>query len=192
MARRGRPTKQAKPGTKASLGLKVTASLKARLEEAAAASGRTQSQEAEYRLERSFDRFDLLREVLELSYGRHLAGLVQTIGDTAFRVAAGTNALLYVYPRAKPAKVSFDRCLLDPWTFDQVTSAVTILLKHLAPTGDAQPPEALRSDQADDSPLLSIGAKYAADVIELLNDPGEDRLQWAAENLVDLISKEKS
>jgi hypothetical protein len=173
------------------LGLKVTASLKARLEEAAAASGRTQSQEAEYRLERSFDRFDLLREVLVLSYGRHLGGLVQTIGDTVFRVAATMNGVLHVYPRAKHAKVSFDRCLSDPWIFDEVSSSVTHLLKHLAPAGDVQPPEALQRDQADDSPLLNIGAKCAADVVEILNDPGEDRLQWAAENLADLISKKE-
>ncbi len=44
MHRRGRPTKQTKPGTKASLGLKVTAHVKGRLEEAAKLSGRTQSQ----------------------------------------------------------------------------------------------------------------------------------------------------
>ncbi len=170
----------------------MTASLKARLEEAAAASGRTQSQEAEYRLERSFDRFDLLKEVLELSYGRHLAGLLQTIGDTAVRVAGITNAMLLHYPRAEAAKVSLDRCLSDPWTFDQVASAVTILLKHLAPADDAQPPEALRRELVDDSPLIKgIGAKLAADVIEILNDPGEDRLQWAAENLADLISKKE-
>lgn len=54
MARRGRPTKTAKPGTKVSLGLKVTAMVKGLLEAEAAKSGRTQSQEAEYRLERSF------------------------------------------------------------------------------------------------------------------------------------------
>lgn len=51
----GRPPK--KPiGKRASLGLKVTADIKARMERAAELSGRSQSQEAELRLERSFDR----------------------------------------------------------------------------------------------------------------------------------------
>lgn len=61
--RRGRPTKKAKSGTKVSLGLKVTASVKARLEDAAAKSGRTQSQEAEHRLERSFRDDEIMSEL---------------------------------------------------------------------------------------------------------------------------------
>ncbi len=74
MAKRGRPTKAPPPGAKASLGLKVTASLKARLEQAAEASGRTQSQEAEYRLERSFERQDLLVDLLSTAFGQKPAG----------------------------------------------------------------------------------------------------------------------
>ncbi|MFK0688012.1 TraY domain-containing protein [Mesorhizobium sp. IMUNJ 23033] len=52
--KRGRPTKPVEAGERASLGLRVTPSLKDRLEASAAASGRSQSQEAEFRLERSF------------------------------------------------------------------------------------------------------------------------------------------
>ncbi len=63
MARRGRPTKDPKPGQKASLGLKVTADLKKRLEMAAKQSGRTQSQEAEVRLERTFTDDDLAARI---------------------------------------------------------------------------------------------------------------------------------
>jgi hypothetical protein len=49
--RKGRPLKVATPGTRVSLGLKVTASTKARIDEAAGLSGRTQSQEAELLIE---------------------------------------------------------------------------------------------------------------------------------------------
>jgi len=52
--RMGRPLKTAKPGTRVSLGLKVTPETKTRIDEAARRNGRTQSQESEYRLERSF------------------------------------------------------------------------------------------------------------------------------------------
>ena len=52
--RMGRPTKKPKAGERVSLGLRVTADMKKRLDAAAASSGRSQSQEAEMRLERSF------------------------------------------------------------------------------------------------------------------------------------------
>jgi hypothetical protein len=80
MKRIGRPPKEPVPGTRHSLGLKVTADIKARLDKAARESGRTQSQEAEARLERSFDRADLLSEVLSLTYGRRLAGILIELG----------------------------------------------------------------------------------------------------------------
>jgi hypothetical protein len=47
-------------GERVSLGLKVTADIKSRIDTAAKASGRTQSQEAELRLERSFWLDDLI------------------------------------------------------------------------------------------------------------------------------------
>jgi len=50
----GRPTKAPSPGTRVSLGLKVTPAIKSSLDDAAKSNGRTQSQEAELRLERSF------------------------------------------------------------------------------------------------------------------------------------------
>ena len=67
--RRGRPTKVPIDGERVSLGLRVTADLKRRLDETAAASGRSQSQEAERLLEQSFERQSILREVLALVYG---------------------------------------------------------------------------------------------------------------------------
>ncbi|RVC57680.1 TraY domain-containing protein [Mesorhizobium sp.] len=52
--KRGRPTKAPTPGERVSLGLRVTAEMKERLDAEATKNGRSQSQEAEYRLERSF------------------------------------------------------------------------------------------------------------------------------------------
>jgi hypothetical protein len=48
----GRPIRPALPGERPSLGLKVTAATKALIEALARASGRTQSQEAEFLIER--------------------------------------------------------------------------------------------------------------------------------------------
>ena len=65
----GRPLKAPIPGKRVSLGLKVTPSIKEKLDRAAREGGRTQSQEAEVRLERSFDR-DELRKVLRAELGK--------------------------------------------------------------------------------------------------------------------------
>src|SRR3954454_12478893 len=89
--RRGRKPQPANQGQRVSLGLKVTPEIKNKLDTAAKANGRTQSQEAEVRLERSFDREALLLEVLELRYGSPLAGLLMAMGaamDGAGRSAA--------------------------------------------------------------------------------------------------------
>ena len=81
-ARIGRPTKTAKPGKRMSLGLKVTPQIKARLDNAARETGRTQSQEAELRLERSFDREDLLTDVLALAYGKEATEPIKAFGQS--------------------------------------------------------------------------------------------------------------
>jgi hypothetical protein len=62
------------------LSLRVTPELKNRLDFAAYRSGRSQSQEAELRLERTFDRTDLLPEVLSLAYSRKMAGVLMMLG----------------------------------------------------------------------------------------------------------------
>jgi hypothetical protein len=69
----GRPLKDGVPGKRVSLGLKVTSDLKRQLDRAARSSGRTQSQEAEMRIARSFERQGLLEEVLSLAYGGKIA-----------------------------------------------------------------------------------------------------------------------
>lgn len=75
----GRPTKQPAPGKRASLGLKVTADIKRRLDAAARANGRTQSQEAEVRLEQSFRDEYLLQQILR-AVGRECAEVSERTG----------------------------------------------------------------------------------------------------------------
>ena len=71
-ARQGRPSIPGRPGKRNTLGLRVSAETKEQLRQAADASGRSMSQEAEMRLLRSF----------EVDAGNYLADLlaeVQTI-----------------------------------------------------------------------------------------------------------------
>lgn len=127
MAKRGRPTKAPAPGAKASLGLKVTASLKKRLEEAAEASGRTQSQEAEYRLERSFDRADLMWEVMELSYGREAAALILLVAR------AMTDAGRMSGYRHSPAGNERGAWIDDRFAYEQAQKAAATILDKFKP-----------------------------------------------------------
>src|SRR5262245_39246458 len=78
--RMGRPLRPAAEGERAPLGLKVPPKLKARLDEAARSNGRTQSMEAEARLELSFDRVDLLPDVLRMAYGENIAVVLAFLG----------------------------------------------------------------------------------------------------------------
>ena len=63
----GRPIKPALPGERRSLGLRVTAATKALIEALARASGRTQSQEVEFLVERclQYDRILMALQVTE-------------------------------------------------------------------------------------------------------------------------------
>jgi hypothetical protein len=74
------PKRDPKPGERFQIGVRVTPELKRRLDAAAEQSGRSQSQEAELRLERSFDRTDLLTEVMTLAYGKDIATDLMRIG----------------------------------------------------------------------------------------------------------------
>jgi len=88
----GRPTKQPS-GKRVSLGLKVTAEVKQQIEEAARASGRTQSQEAEHLIERALLVERLMQSmrttVEQVERGNFEAALYRR-GFTQIRDARGT------------------------------------------------------------------------------------------------------
>src|SRR5262249_15179808 len=75
------PKREAEPGERFQLGVRVTAALKRKLDAAAEQSGRSQSQEAELRLEHTFDRQGLLSEVLTLAYGKEIAADLMLFGE---------------------------------------------------------------------------------------------------------------
>jgi hypothetical protein len=89
----GRKARIAKPGERMSLGLKVTAEIKNRLDFAAKTNGRTQSQEAEARLEASFR--DEARAPLfhDAVYGVQTAGLLELLGAVIRNTAAASVGL---------------------------------------------------------------------------------------------------
>ena len=130
------------------MGLKVTSDIKKRLDNAARASGRTQSQEAEARLERSFDHQELLPQVLGLTYGRQLAAMLLMLGDAmkATGESAGFSATA-VRPSAilEGTQKWFD----IPYAYDQAVRAANRILEALRPAGDPQTPKHMRGTEGE-------------------------------------------
>ena len=123
-SRRGRKTKPANQGSRVSLGLKVTPEIKNRLDAEAKRNGRTQSQEAEVRLENSFRYRDALSEVLVLRYGNPNATLAVLIGDIMDR---GKSVSLMTR--------AHENWLDDPETFDWIVEILNQeLFERLRPT----------------------------------------------------------
>jgi hypothetical protein len=142
----GRPTKEATAGMRASLGLRVTAETKRKLDAAAEKAGRSQSQEAEFRLERSFLDQDLLYDALELRYGKGLAGILLTIGE-----AMQTTGRLAGFWADPPALG--DDWLSDPYAFAQATQAAQHAIDALKPAGDTRAPGKLPIEAVGGLPI---------------------------------------
>jgi hypothetical protein len=101
----GRPPKPPAEGKRISLGLKVTAAVKRRIDKAAQDSGRTQSQEAEALIERAF-LYDGMLQAIRTTLANISKGRI----DAAFR-EAGFTAIHTPYgkvwvPRDFPIKAS--------------------------------------------------------------------------------------
>lgn len=124
----GRPPKPATEGKKVSLGLKVTPRIKDRLDQAARASGRTQSQEAEYRLEQTFDQRPLLA-AMELAFGRELGGILIVIGDAMRSVL---DCKQWVGHAGAPDV----KALEHPWWYDNLVHAAAVVLEAFRPPGE--------------------------------------------------------
>ena len=98
----GPPKREPKEGERVALSLRMTPDLKRRLDAAAEAGGRSQSQEAEFRLERSFAREDLLVDALCLRYSREAAGIVLAVGEIM-----NTAGIVYTTLSRKPETPTF-------------------------------------------------------------------------------------
>ena len=121
----GPPKRQFKEGERVALSLRMTPELKRRLDAAAEAGGRSQSQEAEIRLEKSFERQDLLPEVLSLAYGRETAGFLMLFG-LAMRE---TGDFFHASKQSDQAASRAERWPDNPRAYDNVVHAVTALLE---------------------------------------------------------------
>jgi hypothetical protein len=131
--KRGRPTKPPTAGRKSPLGLRVTPEIKDMLDGAAQHNSRTQSQEAELRIEATFRSEQQLSQGLEIVYGRQIAGLLTLIGHVLRDVGpmAGNVAAL---------SVVVDRdWLSSAFAVDQAVKAVNYIFDSIRPNGEPVP-----------------------------------------------------
>ncbi len=130
----GRKPRMASQGRRASLGLKVTPEIKNRLDAAAKLNGRTQSQEAEARLENSFLNETTFWQVLELLYGKRVAGILTLLGRVLIDVGP---VVAYQKTGDYAASVNWAS---NAAAFDQAAKGIATVLDSLRPEGDAAPP----------------------------------------------------
>jgi hypothetical protein len=136
--RAGRPRREPKPGERVPLGLRVTPELKQKLDAATEGSGRSQSQEAELRLERSFEHQALLPEVLELTYGRPLGGILMAMGR-AMQDAGRQGAFSTMFTLE-----AVQDWASVPYAYSQAEKAAARILEALRPEGEiVLPPKAI-------------------------------------------------
>jgi hypothetical protein len=107
---------------------------------AGSASGRNLSQEAEWRLENSFQGADLLDQGLDLAFGPQAVGLALLVAQVGNSIGAASGTRHW---------------LSDPYAFDQVVQGVAEVLSALRPPGEIIEPEA--SSGAGLSLLVSPG-----------------------------------
>lgn len=119
--RAGRPVNPTEPGKRYPLGLKVTAEMKDRIDKAAKRTGRTQSQEAELRLELSF-----LIDTETASSPKLMA--IGRLVPTAFGIAGARAAAERGHPDWTPAEWMQNDCC-----YKSAMAAVWEVLESLAP-----------------------------------------------------------
>lgn len=131
----GRPRAHAlKPGFRPQLAFNITSELMGKIRAAQAKTGRSQSAEVEHRLERSFQREDLLEDVITLRYGKLAGALIETIADVMQTATLWGNALVN-----REQKQAADWRQDDPRIYVTTLKAVHRLLDMLDPANDGPP-----------------------------------------------------
>ncbi|SEP47887.1 hypothetical protein SAMN02990966_06924 [Rhodospirillales bacterium URHD0017] len=128
----GRPRSHAlEPGFRPQLAFNITSELMSKIREAQASSGRSQSAEVEHRLERSFQREQLLDGVIALRYGPQLGALIETIADAAQLASLWGNALA----DREQGQVAGKR-KEDPRIYAATLDAVRLVLRMFDPANE--------------------------------------------------------
>lgn len=136
----GRPRKPLGERKRTHITLRVRDATREALGRAALENQRSLSEEAEFRIERSFAREDLLADAMELRYGSPLAGKLYMLGEAMRR--AGELGGWYASGRTL---AGFRDWFTIPYAFDQAARAANYIIEKLRPPGDiwaqSEPPD---------------------------------------------------
>lgn len=173
------------PGERVPLGLRVTKEAKRRLDQAATASGRSQSQEAELRLEHTFNDEKSVLDVLDLAYGRRWTGLLLALARVG--QLTGTRGVFVSQWNGEGCEDWF----ADPYAYDQMVKAVNFMLEAFRPDG---PIETLHEPFGLPAAALErLGEGFARNTLDALINPADKQadnpvIQSIRQRLGDMIA----
>ena len=151
----GRPGRPRSPGERVPTSVRLSTDIKAKLLKAALDSGRSQSQEAELRIEQSFMTKDYLLDAMDLAYGREFTALLLALA-TAMQLT-GTRAIF----ASGETVEGFEKWMVDPYAFSQAAEAASTILEAFRPEeGEAVP-----------SPVEVLGKGMAEMALAAIRNP---------------------
>jgi hypothetical protein len=164
---RGRPAKPESERRRSNLTLRAHDDMRAKLEKGANAYGRSLSEEAEFRLNHSFEVESQFDQMLDLAFGSQLGGLMMLIGyllrDVGNSAGFGSTFTL----------VGAKEWLNNPYAFDQATKALAALMEQLRPEGEIEVPRLKLSSGPDLGDLYShLGSGFVATYLEAVAGQG--------------------
>jgi hypothetical protein len=181
---RGRPTADAKLGEKSTVSIRMSPELKDFLNRAAWLNDRPLSQEAEFRLEQSLYKQNLLPDVLSLAYGRELAGILMAVAvimvETG-REVAGRRGL-----------ATLDRWVSDPVAFEYAIDEARELLGHLRPGDVPSPAEQAAARPTETSTswrLLSVLRGDPEHALDFVEHPNREIQELLSDRLRELSAR---
>jgi hypothetical protein len=141
--RRGRPARPPAPGERVPMSWRVTPGLKAELDRLAAQSGRSVAQEIEQRLEASFQDERRLKDAFDLMLGPQFSGIVILLAYAMRDASEIAHRVAQFYARHYGDEAPPDDWVSDPFSYDQMVQAATMILEALRPEGERVPPSLL-------------------------------------------------
>jgi hypothetical protein len=163
----GRKPRPANQGQRVSLGLKVTAEVKNALDAAARLTGRTQSQEAEWRLGLSLDRENLIGQVFDLTYrDPHLVAALLMIGEAMRDTLTAIEHPIWDGVNETPQQGWID----DPDAFDEVARAAKWIIEAFRPVTISEPQPR--------KPFAGMGEPMARGTVERLIERWSQPFPW--------------
>jgi len=157
---------KAAPALRVPLGLRVTPDIKKRLDDAAKDNGRSQSQEAEMRLEHTFTATNAVLDALDLAYGRRLTGLILAMAHAA--QLTGTRAISLSQYNFH----SGEDWMSDPYAYDQAVKAIETVLEAYRPAGKIKLPPVQPGMRLPESAFSQLGKGFALEILAAVNQTG--------------------